>query len=115
MLQSSRHSSHVSTTNDESVCLPLPSKSESHATRYRTSPNGGDIIVLLAPGQILEGRGTSADVDADEVVLVDVNVGVDDVGVDSGGDEEIADPGSARLVDASRSLAISVPCLAPND
>lgn len=94
VLQSLRQSSHVAAKKEASVSLPLPLKSESHATRYRTSPTVPLTTLLSALGQMLDGLGREEDVELEVVVAVSVDDGVD---VEAGA--EVDDAGDMRTAD----------------
>jgi len=113
-----RHSSHVAAMKEDSVCLASPPKSDSHATRYRKVPRDAVTMVLLAAGQILDGRAAPVVVDVGVRVLVFVEpaargVGVGDVCADDDGrsDEAVG----TRLVTWVRSArgVVSWYCLKP--
>lgn len=92
--------------------MPLPLKSESHATRYRTSPSVGLTMVLSALGQMLDGFELVDDVEVEGVVLAvlvddgvdaEAETEVDDADVDVGEEGEVMGAWLALSVGASHS------------
>lgn len=90
-----RQASKEGSTTDESVFLPLPEKSESHRTRYRTVPRFGRMMVLLAPGQIEDTVGVFAEEGAEEEAGVEVVAELElEEAVGVGGDDMMELPGT---------------------